>query len=182
MSLVVAILLCGVAPAFASGPRPLPPEPPPPVDDGSYLDERVAREYCKGADGASPVITWRELQAFEARHPSGRVAAIRQLRAAGLQPTGREEDLQAIQMPVPVRPEAFPRALSGAVVVHLAVDADGRVSDAIVMCSDQRRLEQASLDAARAATFTPALYNGKPVAEFVSVPYVFHPSSTKKIQ
>jgi TonB family protein len=64
--------------------------------------------------------------------------------------------------------------ISGKVVTHVLVGADGRVHDVRV---DQQHsvlmLDDAAMQAARELAFIPALVNGRPVAVWVAVPFNF---------
>jgi TonB family protein len=64
--------------------------------------------------------------------------------------------------------------ISGKVVTHVLVGADGRVHDVRM---DQQHsvlmLDDAAMQAARELAFIPALVNGRPVAVWVAVPFNF---------
>lgn len=64
--------------------------------------------------------------------------------------------------------------ISGRVVTHLLVGADGRVHDVRVDPQHSvRMLEDAATAAAREFTFIPALVNDRPVPVWVAVPFSF---------
>lgn len=60
-------------------------------------------------------------------------------------------------------PEAKLRRVSGAVVVKVRIDAQGRVIRAHDMCQGPPLLRPGALESARNATFAPATINGKAV-------------------
>jgi TonB family protein len=62
--------------------------------------------------------------------------------------------------------------VEGLVVVRVLVGPDGRVHDAVVVKSVPM-LDAAALEAARRATFQPALLNNRPVSCWVAVPFRF---------
>ncbi|MBI1189194.1 MAG: TonB family protein [Tepidisphaera sp.] len=75
----------------------------------------------------------------------------------------------------PVYPdESRHRREQGTVLLHLAIEADGRVTAAtIAKSSGYARLDGAALDAARAWRFTPAQSRGLPVRSEANLPVVF---------
>lgn len=63
--------------------------------------------------------------------------------------------------------------LEGLVMVDVLVGTDGRVKDARVSRSVHTVLDQAALEAARRARFTPGKQRDRPVEVWVSLPYNF---------
>ena len=73
----------------------------------------------------------------------------------------------------PVYPdEARKAGVGGTVLLHLELDAEGRVADARVVAAIAPALDAASLEAARRLVFAPARQSGRPVPS--SVDYAFH--------
>ncbi|UNK58082.1 TonB family protein [Pseudoxanthomonas daejeonensis] len=92
-----------------------------------------------------------------------------ELRADPLAPLARE------RLPAPRYPEDAARAyINGKVLLRVAVDAEGRVTDVQVEESTPAGVfDAAAIEAARQWTFEPALQGGKPVAGQVRVPITF---------
>jgi protein TonB len=66
--------------------------------------------------------------------------------------------------------------IRGHAVVEALVDADGTVADTRVLkSSGSAILDQAAMDAARRAKFSPAQFQGEPARVWVSIPYMFKP-------
>jgi len=80
-----------------------------------------------------------------------------------------------INIPVPTYPEmARTAGIEGNAVVEALVDVDGSVADArILKPSGNASLDQAAIDAAMRASFTPAYQRDKPVRVWVSIPFRF---------
>jgi periplasmic protein TonB len=75
-------------------------------------------------------------------------------------------------------PPAYPisareAGIQGKVVLHVLVDATGKVRD-IRVIEGVTELNEAAIDAVRQWTFRPALRNDEPVATWTSVPMYFH--------
>ncbi len=71
-------------------------------------------------------------------------------------------------------PEAYRAREEGRVLVDVAVDAAGNVTNAtIVERSGSRILDRAALEQVREWKFSPALDNGKPVASSIEVPVAY---------
>ena len=80
---------------------------------------------------------------------------------------------KAISMPRPAYPEiARAQNLNGTVTVQIVVDESGRVISARAV-SGHPLLQQAAVDAARQARFSPTLRNGKPVRVSGTLAYDF---------
>jgi TonB family protein len=75
----------------------------------------------------------------------------------------------------PVYPgSAWSKGHEGSVVVKVLVDVDGQVTDVdILESSGYMELDQAAIKAVWRAKFTPAIYHGKPVRVWVSIPFRF---------
>jgi protein TonB len=82
---------------------------------------------------------------------------------------------QPVSVPTPNYPELARQAgIEGQVVVAAMVDVDGSIISAEVMkSSGNQSLDQAALEAAYRAKFTPARQRDKPVRVQVSIPYRF---------
>ena len=82
---------------------------------------------------------------------------------------------QPINIPVPTYPDmARTAGIEGQAVVEALVDVDGSVADArILKPSGNASLDQAAVDAAMRAKFTPAKQRDKPVRVWVSIPFRF---------
>ena len=82
---------------------------------------------------------------------------------------------QPINIPVPTYPDmARTAGIEGQAVVEALVDVDGSVADArILKPSGNASLDQAAVDAAMRAKFTPAMQRDKKVRVWVSIPFRF---------
>ena len=82
---------------------------------------------------------------------------------------------QPINIPVPTYPDmARTAGIEGSAVVEALVDVDGSVADArILKPSGNASLDQAAVDAAMKAKFSPAMQRDKPVRVWVSIPFRF---------
>jgi protein TonB len=82
---------------------------------------------------------------------------------------------QPINIPVPTYPDmARTAGIEGQAVVEALVDVDGSVADArILKPSGNASLDQAAVDAAMRARFTPAKQRDKAVRVWVSIPFRF---------
>ena len=82
---------------------------------------------------------------------------------------------QPINIPVPTYPDmARTAGIEGQAVVEALVDVDGSVADArILKTSGNTSLDQAAVDAAMRAKFTPAKQRDKAVRVWVSIPFRF---------
>jgi TonB family protein len=82
---------------------------------------------------------------------------------------------QPKNIPVPTYPEmARAAGIEGQAVVEALVDVDGTVADArILKPSGNSSLDQAAVDAAMRATFSPARQRDKAVRVWVSIPFRF---------
>jgi periplasmic protein TonB len=82
---------------------------------------------------------------------------------------------QPINIPVPTYPDmARTAGIEGAAVVEALVDVDGSVANArILKPSGNASLDQAAIDAAMRAKFTPAKQRDKAVRVWVSIPFRF---------
>jgi protein TonB len=82
---------------------------------------------------------------------------------------------QQISVPKPDYPEmARSAGIEGTTVVEALVDIDGTVADARVLkTSNNQTLDAAAVEAARRATFRPAMQRDNPVRVWVSIPYRF---------
>jgi len=80
-----------------------------------------------------------------------------------------------INIPVPTYPDmARTAGIEGSAVVEALVDVDGSVADArILKPSGNASLDQAAVDAAMRAKFSPAMQRDKPVRVWVSIPFRF---------
>lgn len=78
-------------------------------------------------------------------------------------------------VPVPVYPEAVRTAgIEGSAVIEALLDLDGTVMDARVLkSSGNQQLDEAAIEAAKLAKFTPAMQRDKPVRVWISIPYRF---------
>jgi TonB family protein len=70
--------------------------------------------------------------------------------------------------------------IEGEVVVELAIDTAGAVSDARVLTGLGHGLDEAALRAARQYVFAPATQNGVPIASTLELTISFHPPATRK--
>ena len=71
-------------------------------------------------------------------------------------------------------PAALRAGITGQVVLHVSVDAEGLVTDVAVHRSSRNRdLDRAAIQAARTWRFNPAVVDGRPVAGRVQVPVDF---------
>jgi periplasmic protein TonB len=82
---------------------------------------------------------------------------------------------QPINIPVPTYPDmARTAGIEGQAVVEALVDVDGSVADArILKPSGNASLDQAAVDAAMRAKFSPAKQRDKAVRVWVSIPFRF---------
>jgi periplasmic protein TonB len=82
---------------------------------------------------------------------------------------------QPINIPVPTYPDmARTAGIEGSAVVEALVDVDGSVADArILKPSGNASLDQAAIDAAMKAKFSPAKQRDKAVRVWVSIPFRF---------
>jgi TonB family protein len=84
-----------------------------------------------------------------------------------------DEAPKAVKVGHPQYPDgAFKRHVQGTVVVDLAIDATGRVSE-VHVAQSIAGLDQAAVDCVKAWTFTPARKNGQPVASAARAPIAF---------
>ena len=84
-----------------------------------------------------------------------------------------EEQPQRINAPAPMYPEMAERAgIQGTVNLKVLVNQKGYV-DSVVVINGPTVFHSASVDAARATTFTPARQNDRPVACWVVMPFRF---------
>lgn len=75
-------------------------------------------------------------------------------------------------IPSPKYPEA--KSTEGMTVVKVLIDTDGTIMDVdILKSSDYIDLDQAAIEAAWQARFSPAIQDGKPVRVWVSIPFTF---------
>ena len=81
----------------------------------------------------------------------------------------------AISRPAPVYPrEALRRGVGGTVRVQATVSPDGSVERMDVAdSSGNRYLDRAAMEAVRRWRFKPAMRNGQPVSETVTIPIEF---------
>jgi|UniRef100_A0A7V3UZK4 protein TonB len=86
-----------------------------------------------------------------------------------------EKKPEPVSIPKPVYPDLARNAgIEGRCVVEALVDVDGSVVDAkIIKSSGNQSLDQAAIEAAFKAKFTPAMQRDKPVRVWVSIPYQF---------
>jgi len=81
---------------------------------------------------------------------------------------------QIIQKVSPIYPdEARRRAIQGTIWVSILVGKDGTPQQTVVFSSDQKALENASIEAAEGCRFVPAFLDGEPVNCWVRIPFVF---------
>ena len=87
----------------------------------------------------------------------------------------RDVAAAAIDVPKPDYPERARRSgLEGRVVIEVRVAADGSVTASEVFeSSGSDELDEAALEAALAAKFSPARQDGRPVASELLIPYRF---------
>jgi protein TonB len=80
-----------------------------------------------------------------------------------------------VKIPVPNYPEmARTAGIEGQAVVEALVDVDGTVADArILKSAGNTALDQAAVEAAMRATFTPAKQRDQAVRVWVSIPFRF---------
>lgn len=82
---------------------------------------------------------------------------------------------KAVRLPRPSYPlAARTRRVGGTVYVSVSIDADGKVTDALALCSD-RDLGGASENAAKNAKFSPTIKNGKAIPIKGLLTFVFVP-------
>lgn len=74
----------------------------------------------------------------------------------------------------PVYPDILRRAgIEGRLIVRVLVGKDGRAEDVQIVRSDNEGFNQATLDAVRRWTFTPAIQAGQPVRVWMTIPVRF---------
>jgi len=80
-----------------------------------------------------------------------------------------------LESPAPEYPEAARKArIQGKVFVKMRLDLDGSVMEArVAKSSDNTDLDQAAVQGAKRYKFTPALYEGKPVRVWITMPFSF---------
>ena len=124
-----------------------------------------------------------EAEARDAKAPAGQQSSAAAKPAAPAQPAGGESPKapvsggvlngKAISLPRPAYPPAARAAgASGAVVVEVTIDERGKVIEARAV-SGHSFLQQAAVQAARHARFTPATLSGEPVKVKGTINYVF---------
>jgi TonB family C-terminal domain len=90
---------------------------------------------------------------------------------------GSKVDVEPVveQMPPPRYPSgAFQQGISGKVVLHVEVGADGRAGGIDVVSAEPKGVfEENTVAAARNWTFKPAMKDGKPVASTLRIPVQF---------
>ena len=80
---------------------------------------------------------------------------------------------KALSLPPPAYPLAARSAgVSGTVVVEIMIDERGKVTQAHAV-SGHPLLQQAAVNAAKLARFTPTLLHGQPIAITVTINYSF---------
>ena len=152
--IVLAGATFGAVPS-AAGPQALSPWTPPPLPRIEVEEEIIAW------DQAMAMIVPAPAEETPARHGDAYVYV--------------EELPVCVTRVAPDYPTMAREAeISGKVVTHVLVGADGRVHDVRV---DQQHsvlmLDDAAKQAARELAFIPALVNGRPVAVWVAVPFDF---------
>ena len=123
--------------------------------------------YCHGS--SYPAVSWMQVRDFLDRHSAGAPVGDSRTRIAATDSALRA--IPALQYPDSKRASA----LDGAVAVMVAVNTDGVVSDALVVCSSDPAFSEAALTAVKAATFTAATRDGKPIESVATLPIDFHP-------
>ncbi|KRA17771.1 hypothetical protein ASE35_10225 [Lysobacter sp. Root916] len=153
------------------------PTPPPLPDmrESIGMTETYYIPMCELSAGAGPYRTnWREISDFHARN---RVPWLSEANRGKAQAAYTQEGSRA---PEPNnRPEAvYPAAAGdkvGEVVVKVIIDAKGRTRDAMVICSNDPVFHAPALAFARKVSYTPALSDGRPVADYGNVSMRFYP-------
>lgn len=82
---------------------------------------------------------------------------------------------QPVSLPTPEYPEEAREAgMKGTVITRALVDIDGKIAQAkIVKSSGHTLLDNAAIETAKKAIFTPAQDDGKMVQCWVAIPYKF---------
>lgn len=132
---------------------------------------REHQDYLKSRDGYFCVVyethQEKKLRDFEER--LGDSDGTRSDVFAGAVLNGR-----AISLPKPSYPEAARRARAqGTVIIKVTIDGEGDVIAASDMCGGNPLLVKSSLQAARAARFTPTMLSGQPVKVTGVITYNF---------
>jgi Ca-activated chloride channel family protein len=118
------------------------------------------------ADPAPPAGAREEKAPAEASKPNGGVATKAPL-------SGGMLNGKALRLPVPIYPpSARDSGAQGKVVVEVLIDEQGKVVEARAV-SGHAFLQQAAVQAARQARFTPALLSGQPVKVKGTINYLF---------
>jgi TonB family protein len=107
------------------------------------------------ADPGQPALA--RIGSADANHPDARAAV------AAVPPPRRIKDVKPVYPP-----DAREKGIAGIVVADIAVDENGRVSDARIVRSIPL-LDEAALDAVRGWVFEPTLLNGQPVSLVLTV-------------
>ncbi|HUI29583.1 MAG TPA: TonB family protein [Candidatus Acidoferrales bacterium] len=85
-----------------------------------------------------------------------------------------DQEPQILSQHIPAYPDSARHAgIEGRVIVKIWVDKDGKAHKAVVLRSDNPVFNQASINAAMTARFTPAILDGEPVSVWVAMPFMF---------
>jgi TonB family protein len=126
-------------------------------------------QYCHGA--SYPAVSWMQVRDFQDQHSPSAPAPPT---GSSTKPVATDPKLATI--PKLEYPESMrASAMDGAVSVMVAVTREGTASDALVICSNHSEFSAAALLAVKAATFSPATRDGKPVESVATLPIDFHP-------
>lgn len=154
-------------PILVAAPPPAPP--PAPSADARSAEPQALSPMLHPAALAPAAITPLFASALDLGPTLPALSAS--LPALALEPTSVEPDRPAEpkRVPSPRYPEvARRRGVEGQVLVRMRVDAEGRVVSVVVVESEPRDVfDEAARDAARRATFAPAVEGGRPVASTV---------------
>lgn len=96
--------------------------------------------------------------------------------SAGLALAASDFDVKPrpVRTPAPEYPNSLRNdKIEGLVVVEIAIDENGRVTDAKVVKSNQSRLEPYAVKAVKKWVFKPATKNEVPVPSQISIPIQF---------
>jgi TonB family protein len=144
-----------------------PPIRPPSI----VMPARTDPVECDRADLSPRVTNGQDLE-FRFADDDEQYAVRRELKAAGHQGNFRESEPRLLQAP-PAQLEARDGAIRGEALVLVRIDKGGRVTEALTRCSTDSRLHAAVEAAARAATFTPARLEDRPLHGVVELLFEF---------
>jgi len=154
----------------------------PPASAGRTPSRELMRERLKRAPqciegylrlgGGGSAFERSQLEAFR-----GQALLFAETDEARMAFLGSELDERAriIYKPEPNFPEAARGMVSrGSVRLRAVLDADGTVKHIFVLKGTPYGFPELCVDAARGIKFTPAVRNGRPVSQFITLEYHFH--------